>query len=85
MGVTTQDEAVCAGEFAQLFAGFEGGHDPGWPGVRVRGTPGPSEGDGDPDMTGVMPLERRLVAPVIRLVIVLSWPGNTFVFNLTAN
>jgi len=59
MGVTTQDEAVCAGEFAQLFAGFEGGHDPGWPGVRVRGTPGPSGGDGDPDMTGVMSLERR--------------------------
>jgi hypothetical protein len=29
--VTTQDEAVCAGEFAQLFASFEGGHDPGWP------------------------------------------------------
>jgi hypothetical protein len=83
--VPTQDEAGCAGEFTQLFADFEGGHDPGWPGVRVRGTPGPSEGDGDSDMAGAMPSNVAPLAPVIRLVLFLFWPGNTFVFNLTAN
>jgi hypothetical protein len=73
-----------AGEFTQLLAGFEGERDPGWPGVRVRGTPGPAEGDGEPDMAGAMP-SNAPVAPVIRPVLFLFWPGNTLVFNLTAN
>jgi hypothetical protein len=28
-GVPTEDVAGCAGEFTQLLAGLEGGHDPG--------------------------------------------------------
>jgi hypothetical protein len=55
------------------------------PGVRVRATPRPAEGDGDLGMAGAMPSDVGAVAPVIRPVLFLFWPGNTSVFNLTAN